>query len=142
VNDAAELWAPRRRPFLLGANLAGAALVAAAWWGSSLALTVGHQVVWANVGFAGLAVACLGDAWWLATGRRAVDRRQRDALETVRRARPLLSSRVLAADLVAVPEATRYHRPSCALVDGKAVREGARAGHESSGLQPCGVCRP
>jgi cytidine deaminase len=47
-----------------------------------------------------------------------------------------------ADDLVAVPETTRYHVPSCALVGGKAVRSMVRAGHEASGLEPCGICRP
>jgi hypothetical protein len=50
--------------------------------------------------------------------------------------------RLSGAALVATSSMARYHRPSCPLATGKAVRAAGRATHEVAGRRPCGVCRP
>ena len=47
------------------------------------------------------------------------------------------------ADAVTVAHGTRYHRPDCALVDGKPEVSAVDAGRiADEGLQPCPICDP
>lgn len=124
--------------------VAGFAIVMAGYFGTSGTRDLDHQVVWLNVGAAGLLVAGFGVVSFLAAGRRAVGRR-RLTLFGDAPAQPSAAAVVdlaSAESLVAAPTMTRYHRAGCSFTDGKGTVPASRAAHEQAGRRPCGVCLP
>jgi hypothetical protein len=126
---------------LLYAALAVAALVMlASWFGASGTTKLSTQIVWLNVGAAGVVLAGTAIALWLMVGRRAVGLRVQGLIG--RLAAPPVEARRDSARLVAGPRMTRYHREDCPLVQGKRVRPASAAQHQRAGRLPCGVCAP
>lgn len=139
------------------ANLAGATCLALAWWGASGVGRFGDQLAWVELGIGGLVVAGTGNALWLLHGRGTVGRRRRDLLHTFElptessgvggdepgAAEPVPAAAAAARDqLVAAAGMTRYHRPECQLVAGKAALPASRSAHERAARIPCGICLP
>lgn len=126
-------------------NAAGATLAVLGWWQASDAITVRSQVPWTNVAVAGLILSGLGNALWLVAGRRAVYEAQKTLSPSLRHSpiatgeamRPTEDERAVSAE-----GWTRYHRPDCILVRGKAVFSEPARRHLQAGRSPCGVCRP
>lgn len=145
----APLWGGRARLVLAAGWIVGLLVVGAGWWGTSGEATVGDQFRWLGVAVAGLAVCLAAGAAWLFTGMRAVGRRIRLAVpvpaelpDTVLELRLVDAPGPEPDRLVAAAGMRYYHRPSCALAQGKAVRPAERAEHLRAGRAACGVCRP
>jgi hypothetical protein len=133
--------------------LAGAALVAIAWYATSGSSVLSTQVVWVSVGVLGVVVSGTGNVVWLLSAWRAVGERHAALAlriqvndhdleaEATDQAPPIIAptrDRVV----VAGPKVTRYHRANCILVQGKRVGAAESEAHQAAGLEPCGVCRP
>lgn len=114
-----------------------------AWWGVSGSAHTATQITWLNVGVAAVVVGGLGNMTWLLQGRRAVALRRRQLSTTlpdvVTTGRALTDGSGRAVR-VAVPGTSRYHRPECAAVAGKTVRQASLAAHRRAGRRPCGLC--
>jgi hypothetical protein len=125
-------------------GLSGLSLVGlvVAWWEESGTASLHTEIIWLNVGVAAIVIGGLGNMTWLLQGRRAIAIRRRDVMAAV----PLGTSpaRSVPAEVddarVAVPGATRHHRPGCAAVAGKSVESMSVAKHERAGRRPCGLC--
>lgn len=120
---------------LLGVAAVGLVI---AWWGASGTADAARLILWANVGVGAVVVAGLGNMTWLLQGRRAVAARRQAILATV----PARDEETTADDgrRVAVAGMTRYHRPHCPAVAGKAVDTMRLVEHERAGRRPCGLC--
>jgi hypothetical protein len=117
----------------------GLAVIAAAWVRTSGQPTPARQVPWIASAMAGVILAGIGNAAWLARAHRAIGKRRVGAL--LRPTEVLLHARRVtpAPDaLVTVPGARRYHRASCPLVSNKTVVPVV----PGDGGPPCGVCAP
>ena len=126
-------------------TVAGCVLVLASWFGVAGEVRVDDQIVWMNTGVAGVIVLGAGNLAWLLTGRKATGALRRALLPTVPVTTPTETLEPASVDdgrLVAAKGMTRYHRPDCILVLGKAVRAHSLAAHQKRGLQPCDVCAP
>ena len=127
--------------FLLGLSAVG---VVVAWWGVSGSAHTSTQITWLNVGVAAVVVGGLGNMTWLLQGRRAVALRRRELLaglaDVVDAPVEPLTVEDAKESRVALTGATRYHRPDCAAIRGKQVKQMSLARHERAGRRPCGLC--
>jgi hypothetical protein len=132
-------------------------VVAVGWWGTSGEATTGRQFRWVGVGAVGLVVSLGAGAVWVVAGMRALRLRIRASVPAPVAAEPVVELRVVpdrvtagagagvgvAPDpLVAAAGMRYFHRASCTLARGKAVRPAERAEHLREGRVACGVCRP
>jgi len=146
----APLWGSRSRLVLAAGWTVGVLVVLAGWWGVSGEARSGDQFRWLGVGVVGMAVCLAVSAAWLFTGLRAVGRRIRLAVPVPSEVPEKVLELRLVADgpepdsdrLVAAAGMRYYHRPLCALAQGKAVRPAERPEHLRAGRVACGVCRP
>ncbi|HEX3899685.1 MAG TPA: hypothetical protein VHW74_10980 [Mycobacteriales bacterium] len=139
-------WSSVELTRLLMTNLVGLLLVIVSWYQVSGQVTVRDQLAWFNLGIAGVLVAVVSDGMWLLRGRRHVGMARVMVLPDVAREVGSRWSDRLAEDLenrpVASASMTRYHRPSCPLVDGKPTVATTRRAHERAGKVPCELCEP
>ena len=152
---ALPIWGPRRLMVALAGNGVGLTLIAMAWWATSGARSIPHQLAWLNIGVAGLILAGVSTLFWFGHGRRVL---RRERISSLPPAVPLaptdspatvvpLKARVRSAargsheGLVAVAGTVRYHRPGCVLVRGK-VTVSAGTGRSRGSIRACEVCRP
>ncbi|HVU73430.1 MAG TPA: hypothetical protein VHE83_10765 [Mycobacteriales bacterium] len=110
------------------------------------------QLIGVDIGFGALLVSGGTGVAWLTAGHRCLRARQRrvlakvgvlDALKAVgaTASDPVVAT--LAAErLVAVRDATYFHRHSCDLARDKVVVSASRREHEQAGRVPCGICGP
>jgi hypothetical protein len=131
---------PARPPLILGGF--GAVAMAVSWAGAARTPRVGHQADWAIVGVAGSAAVVLAALLWVLAARRVVERRLGQVLARVDVTDAAGGTAGADALLVAGAAMAHYHRPGCPLAAGKPVSPASRAGHETAGRRPCGVCRP
>lgn len=153
---ALPIWGPRRLAVAFVGNSVGLTVIVTAWWATSGARSVPHQLAWLNVGVAGLILAGLSDLFWLGEGRRVL---RRERISAFPPAVPLTPTGLPATvvpmkagarsatpgsdgQLVTVAGTLRYHRPGCVLVRGKAVTVSAGTGPSQGSLRACEVCRP
>jgi hypothetical protein len=132
-------------------------LVAVGWHGVSGEVEVRRQVLWLDLGVAGVLLLGVGNAQWVLRGRRAVGDRRARLLPLggepigepaggltpgagTAGAPPMAPRR--AEGVVAGAAMTRYHRPDCELVAGKEVVTAGRNEHAAQGRRPCAVCEP
>ena len=142
----AGLWRPRDRS-VLGAGVAlGVAVVAVAWFRSGRTTDVGEQISWLEIGVVGVVTTAFSVALWIRSGRRTVCRRRALLLSTLAvEPDPATVAGWRDGDTVlplASARGGRYHRASCALIDGRAALPAERAAHEAAGRIACEVCRP
>lgn len=149
-------WTPDHLIALVVANVLGLAAVLVGWWVARDQADAGNQVAWVNLAVLGFLVAGGANGVWLARGRQSVRRAQRATLarfsttpQQAPRTVPLSTNgngrgaTVHGWDeLVATPEMTRYHRPTCVLAAGKATTAADRVAHERAGRRACEVCAP
>jgi hypothetical protein len=122
----------------------GLVLVAAGWLGARDEVALDRQSPWIAVSVAGLVVAAASAAAWLLQLRREVTMRSTALVGAV----ALLEARAPAsvrptADAIRVRRTrggSLYHRAGCALVAGRAVKEGDPARFGKAGLTPCEAC--
>jgi hypothetical protein len=144
----AQLWGRRSRFLLAGGWAIGLLVVLLGWWGTSGEATSDDQFRWLGLGVVGMILCLTVSASWVFTGMRAVGTRIRDVVPRPSEvARPVTEIRVVShavADdvLVAAAGMRYYHRPSCRLAQGKAIRPAERTAHLREGRSACGVCRP
>lgn len=146
-------WRPLDVGIFVGGQVVGLALLLVGWIQASGELRPKGQIGSLNLGIVGAAVAVAAALRFQGRGRRAVAARRGLVSQTLKRSGPWRSVRG-EVDLRAVPAAhadaglvssermTKYHRPGCQLVAGKAVVAGGRRTHEEAGRRPCGVCEP
>jgi hypothetical protein len=137
-------WSLEYAAFAVVANLVGAILVIAGWFGASNAVSLNHQVAWLELGVVGLIVAGTADVFWLLRGRRAIAAATGNLLSTtsLESVFPLVVPTHAPAEdgarRVFVEGTSHHHRPTCLMVAGKAVKELPRGGRR--GLTACEVC--
>jgi hypothetical protein len=124
----------------------GLVLVAAGWLGARGEVALDRQAPWIAVSVVGLLVGSASGALWLLQLRRAVGERTAAlhlAIGQLEAARPITLAAAARRDAVRVRR-TRggalYHRPGCALVAGRAVKEGDPARWAKAGVRPCEAC--
>jgi hypothetical protein len=149
---AAALWRVSDTFILNVCAAVGFGLIVVSWWGTSGTALFKEQVMWLNVGGAGLIVLGIGNCSWLLSGRRALGARRRNLLDgfaDVREPTPMATGASDGADPLDRVDAPvwgtgmrHYHRPDCQLVFGKRVEEASRNAHARAGRVPCGMCQP
>jgi hypothetical protein len=130
-----------------GAMLVGLALIVAAWVGASGLTVIDGQFAWLNLGVFGVVLAGAAGALWIMQGRRAVGRRMHAMLVVPGEARAPIGAGDLQAAatgngaFVAAAAMTRYHVPSCLLVQGKSpAAKAPESFHRREGRRPCEMC--
>jgi hypothetical protein len=120
----------------------GWVLMAVGWYQAAGRLRVEEQMTWTVLSVAGTTTVALVTLLLVLAARRAVEERLRALLTLVAdEHRPTPEGALfIETALVAADGMARYHAPSCRLTRGKPVRRLDRAGHESAGRRPCGVC--
>jgi hypothetical protein len=124
----------------------GLVLVAAGWLGARGEVALDRQAPWIAVSVAGLLVGCASAALWLLQLRRAVAARTgvlEASIARLEASRPATAASAARRDAVRVRRTrggTLYHRPGCALVAGRAVKEGDPARWAKAGVRPCEAC--
>lgn len=108
---------------------------------------VADQIVWINVGAAGLVVSGVAHCRWLLAARNAVGRRRVRLLvedEPWAAADPAPPEVAPPGEVVFVstPTGTVFHRAGCSMVDGRSTTTGSSQVHLGAGRQPCPVCEP
>ena len=143
---ADEPWNRRNVIGFAATTALAAGLLGASYLGVSAEVHLKDQVVFLDLGIAGLLVGTVGGVRWLAAVLKAVRVRKGSAVALVR-------SRFVPAGMagpagpsadgfVAAARMTRYHRAGCPLVAGKDVSAASLAEHSAAGRRPCGVCTP
>jgi hypothetical protein len=139
-------WSSTELTRLLTTNLIGFVLIIVSWYQVSGESTMRDQLAWVNVGIIGVAIAGVSNGLWLLRGRRHVglarvlvlpDRAPRATADWSDRLTEDLENRPVAGASM-----TRYHRPSCPLVEGKSTAATTRRAHERSGRVACELCEP
>jgi hypothetical protein len=153
------MWGPSRLTVAAVGNNVGLALIVTAWWTTSGARSIPHQLAWLNIGVVGLILAGVSNLAWLGEGRRVLRRERSSVLAPAVPIAPTGSSATLvpmktiatrvgssspgsAEQMVSAPGTLRYHRPGCVLVRGKAVTVHTGAGGSQGPTRACEVCRP
>ena len=142
MNPPAPMLPVRGVRLCLGLGAVGWLLMAVGYYEAAGRLRVEEQVAWSVLSVAGTTTVALVTVLLVLAGRRSVEQRLRAVLTLVAdEHRPPPAGAVpIEIALVAADGMARYHVPSCRLTRGKPVRRLDRAGHESAGRRPCGVC--
>lgn len=143
--SATEPWDRRNLTGFAVSTALGAGLLGASYFGVAGEVHLKDQVLFLDLGIAGLLVGTAGGVAWLAAGLKAVRVRKAAAVAMVRSrfcSAGTVESAGPAGGFVSGPSMTRYHRPGCSLVTGKDVSAATLAEHSASGRRPCGVCAP
>lgn len=135
---------------LLTLNGLAVAALLICWYQTSGEVTAHEQLVWMNVGLAGLGLSGLANAAWLLRGRQAIGAARVAWLpdDAVRPRDPIPPATApVEATITDVPvvigrQMSRYHRPTCPLVAKRPLWAESRADLEQDGFVPCEVCRP
>jgi hypothetical protein len=126
-------------------NVAGLALVLAGWYESAGTGSTRTGLAWLCVSLGGLAAAGVANGLWLLRGLRAIGFAGVAVLPPPKTSAPAIfipDAKRRGLGVVSGAGMSRYHRPGCPLVVGKAVTASDRRALEGSGLSPCGVCEP
>ena len=140
---SAEPWNRRNLIGFAVSTALGAGLLGASYLGVSAEVHLKDQVLFLDLGIAGLLVGAVGGVRWLAAVVKAVRVRKAAAVALVRsRFAPARTTGPAGSPegLVAAERMTRYHRPGCSLVAGKDVTAATLAEHSAAGRRPCGMC--
>lgn len=130
----------------LSLSALGLVVVLVGWFLVSDKATYDEQMDVISVAVFGVILAAVGNGFWIMQGRRAVGERTRVLLAE----RTASLSAVMAQGAgparppddvyVAGSDSTLFHRPSCALAQGRNWTPVEHHVHESAGRVPCGVC--
>lgn len=127
---------------LVTTNLIGLAGILTAAYGASTTDSIQTTLAWFNLGLAGLVVAGGANVLHLVRGRAAFVIARADVLRdidaVVAERRPAAAA---STGMAWVEGRRRFHRPGCALLDGRYVEHGDRD-RASAGRTACEVCRP
>ena len=140
---AAEPWNRRNLIGFAVSTALGASLLGASYLGVSTEVHLKDQVLFLDLGIAGLLVGTFAGVCWLAAVVKAVRVRKSAAVALVRWRFGSVGTTGPAGSpegLVAAERMTRYHRPECSLVAGKDVTAATLAEHSAAGRRPCGMC--
>jgi hypothetical protein len=139
-------WGIRDARALFFMTCGGFGALFISWWVASGTGKLDRQIAWMVVAIIGIVVIGAANFLWLLAGRRAVGARRRTLLEGLE----ALDADVLAKGggaaltdapvYVAVAGSTRYHRPSCLLVRGKAASPVDPKKRRN--VTPCEMCLP
>lgn len=143
VEPTAVPWTPFAAMRLVLTNLMALAGLGLAWYEASEKVVVRDQFPWVNVAILAVIVSGVTNGTWFLLGRMALRRRRQRVLPaTAQASEPFFGAPLepAAPVWVAATGTTRYHRPSCLLVTGRATVTASRAVHEREGRRPCGVC--
>jgi hypothetical protein len=134
-------WKPGDTPAVLTLNAVAAVGVLVCWIGSATEVRFHDTLYWLQGAIVAALVASVGNGLWLVAGMRQLRARRRVLIETWPR-QPAPTASVQEPDVVTAERMTTYHRPSCLLVAGKALRSGTRSALERRQKRPCGMCQP
>jgi hypothetical protein len=128
-------------------NIVGLVLIVAGWYVAHNTTEPARHLVATNIAVGGLVIALIANVVWVLSGLREVGQLRRHLLDThaaTRLAQTTATSTAATEDdeLVATPEMTRYHRPSCPAVQGKRAEPASASTHAKAGRRPCGICQP
>jgi hypothetical protein len=139
--DTYRPWTRRLCTALVVVQVVALALILVAWYWGSGELTVNEELSWLNLGLLGVGLSMAGNVLWLALARRSIVIARHHILPLPRRTS---SEQAVSDDRPPVTGTgmTRYHRPGCLLVAGKATTSAPPATIEAQGLAPCPTCRP
>jgi hypothetical protein len=134
-------WKPGDTPAVLTLNALAAVSVLVCWIGSATEVRFHDTLYWLQGAIVAALVASVANGLWLLAGMRQLRARRRLLIETWPR-QPASVASTREPDVVTAERMTTYHRPSCLLVSGKALRSGTRAALEGRHKRPCGMCQP
>lgn len=117
----------------------GCVVWAIGWFAVSGKPALEDQIAPMNIAVVGFVVAGGGYANWFLAGRRAVGARRRSLL-TLAATVPSLAPVAVSDGYVGSERL--FHRPGCAMADGRSWPVRSRAEQEHAGRVPCGMCRP
>jgi hypothetical protein len=141
-------WSHRQFGLLIVAQIVCLALVCLGAYaaGGTGRPTAGLR--WLALSALGLLLVGAANGMWLMLARRRLTWARVELLgggaPTPRRHRPIRPpvGSLAETDLVTHSASTRFHRPGCDLVVGRASYSAPRARHEAEGRRPCEVCEP
>lgn len=134
-------WKPGDTPAVLTLNALAAVGVVVCWVGSATEVRFHDTLYWLQGAIVAALVASVANGLWLVAGMRQLRARRRLLIETWPRASATVAT-TRELEVVTAERMTTYHRPSCLLVAGKALRSGTRAALERRHKRPCGMCQP
>src|SRR4051794_4282881 len=134
-------WRPGDTPAVLTLNALAAVGVVVCWIGSATELRFHDTLYWLQGAIVAVLIASVANGLWLVAGMRQLRARRRVLIETWPR-QASSPAKVREPEVVTAERMTTYHRPSCLLVAGKALRSGTRSALERRQKQPCGMCQP
>jgi hypothetical protein len=123
----------------------GAVLMALGWYDAAGTVAFSDQARSGALATAGSMAVCTAVVLRTLAARQAVERRLADLVRRAEHLSPTIDVReggLSVGALVATEAMGRYHRSSCPLAAGKAVRAATRTAHEAAGRLPCGICGP
>jgi hypothetical protein len=128
-------------------NAVGFVLIVAGWYVAHNTTDQARHLLATNLAVGGLVIALIANFVWTLSGLREVGQLRRHLLDThaaVSAAQSAMATARTVDDdkLVASPEMTRYHRPTCPAVRGKGAKAASAQEHADKGRQPCGICEP
>jgi hypothetical protein len=142
----------------------GGIVIIVAWYMCSGDASFNQQIGPTNIAVAGMVLAGLGNAIWLLRGRRTLGERRRALLgdpypgarmgesmgavtgvsgaPSPSGAATTLAGMVEPQLFVAGADLALFHRPECALAEGRRWDAATRDEQTGAGRRACGVCRP
>lgn len=139
-SQGTQLWQPGDTPAVLTVNALALVGVGVCWFGSAQEVRFHDTLYWLQGAIVAALVASVANGLWLMAAMRQVRARRRALIESW--PRQALSSVSQEPAVVTAARMTTYHRPSCLLVAGKALRSGTRSALERGQKRPCGMCQP
>ena len=135
-------WTVGQLATTLGVAVLALVGIAVTWLGSADAEVYNDQLAWLGTAIVVTALGVVAGVAWIAGGTRTVRLLRKEVLLDVSRVPLGRRAAEPAPDdvdgVVVVANGTRFHRPSCPFVAGKAVA----APRDRRGRRPCEVCNP
>ena len=124
----------------------GVTLLAWGWWEASGSASLDDQTGWVVIAVVGVGIGAFGMSTWVRAGRRTVcDRRElvlRQVEELTTAAGSMSTDPCDGVALVTYPNAQRYHRADCLLLQGKQVQPLSGRSKAPKATLPCEMCAP
>lgn len=139
-------WSPADLTVAVWPVVFGVALLAWSWWEASGSPSLDDQTGWVVIAVVATGIAAFGMSAWVRAGRRAVRERREHVLTALEELTGAggadLTDPGWDTGLVTYPNAQRYHRADCALVQGKRVQPLSARTRGSKTARPCEMCEP
>jgi hypothetical protein len=134
-------WTVAQLTTTLGVAVLALVGIAVTWLGSADAEVYNDQLAWLGTAIVVTALGVVAGVAWIGGGTRTVRLLRKEVLldaSSVSLGRLPTEPAHEEVDVVVVANGTRFHRPSCPFVAGKAVA----APRDRRSRRPCEVCKP